>query len=199
MPKFHTFPTLYDECKTISISFLNKHGYLNADQWRSGTITWSRGEGEYKQITGRISIVVDTFSESPYLELDYKLNDKPINYKVQLLNVPSNIGKGVVWFFICPITGKRCRKLYLADTYFLHREAFRGCMYDKQTKSKKWREFQNIFGFAFESDEAYEEIHSKNFKTHYAGKPTKRYQRLMRKIDATNKSISERELLKLFN
>jgi len=78
-------------------------------------------EGEYKQITGSISIAVDTFSESPCLELDYKLDGKPINYKVDLVNVPSNIGKGVVWFFVCPMTGKKCRKLYLVDTYFTSR------------------------------------------------------------------------------
>ena len=94
MPKPNTFPTLFDELKTISISFLNKHGYLRPDQWRRGTITWSRGEGQYKRITGSISIAVNSSSGTPYLELDYKCDGKPINYKVQLVSIPSNIAEG---------------------------------------------------------------------------------------------------------
>jgi len=44
---------------------------------------------------------------------------------------PEYPGKGVIWHFLCPATRKRCRKLYLVDTYFLHREAFNGCFYEK--------------------------------------------------------------------
>src|SRR5687768_1248105 len=133
--KFPTLPTLYDECKTVSISFLNKHGYLKPNQNQSGTITWSRNGNK----TGSISIRVTTQPLSPYLELDYKVNETPVNYQVQLVAAPSNLGKGFVWFFRCPRTEKRCRKLYLVQTYFYHRSAFRGCMYDIQTQSKKSR------------------------------------------------------------
>ncbi len=108
MAKPATFPTLFDECKTFNISFLKSRKYLEPNGWKTGTITWSQGEGEHKRITGSISIEVNTVSESPYIELNYKTNDKPINYQVQLVSIPSNIGKGVVWYFLCPITGKRC-------------------------------------------------------------------------------------------
>lgn len=127
MPKQYTFPNLYDDLKTVSISFLTKHGYLKTNQWQSGVITWSMGGNK----TGSISIRVNTHSQSPYLELDYNCNEVPINYRVQLVSVPSNLGKGVVWYFICPKTNKRCRKLYLVNTYFYHRSAFNGCMYLK--------------------------------------------------------------------
>jgi hypothetical protein len=66
--------------------------------------------------------------------------------------------------------------------------------YLKQTKSKKYREFEKVFGCAFESDDAYEKIYSKHFKTHYAGKPTKRFIKLTNKLRAVNE-ISEREIL----
>jgi len=183
MPKCSTFPTLYDECKTVSISLLKKNGYLKPDQWKNGTITWSRGEGENKQITGSISITVNTETESPYLNLDYKSNDKPIKYRVHLVSIPSNIGKGVVWYFICPRTGKRCRKLYLADTYFFHRSAFQGCFYENQTYSHKNRKLHNYFEKAFGVEKIYERLNSKHFKTHYADKPTKRYLQLLKRID----------------
>ncbi len=80
---------------------------------------------EYKRITGTISIQVNTISESPYTELDYKCDSEPIKYIIYLVSVPSNIGVGKVWYFLCPNTGKRCRKLYMINTYFLHRSAFK--------------------------------------------------------------------------
>lgn len=179
MPKPHTFPTLYDDLKTVSISFLTKHGYLKLNQWQSGTISWSRNGNK----TGSISIRVNTQPESPYLELDYKCNEAPINYRVQLVSAPSNLGKGVVWYFVCPHTGKRCRKLYLADTYFYHRSAFRGCMYEKQTQSKKYRGLSKTLGVYYRADQSYEQLlYKKHFKKQYAGKPTKKYLKLTRQI-----------------
>jgi len=178
MPKPHTFPTLYDEVKTVSITFLTKHGYLKPNQLKAGSVHWSRN-GEN---IGSISIRVCTHSENLFLEFDYKCNQVPIKYKVQLISVPSNLGKGVVWYFVCPRTGKHCRKLYLADTYFYHREAFKGCMYEKQTQSKKSRYLDKMIGAYFKSDKLYSELNEKYFKKTYAGKPTKKYLKLTQQI-----------------
>jgi hypothetical protein len=178
MPKPHTFPTLYDEVKTVSISFLTKQGYLKPNQWQSGTITWSSNGNK----TGSISIQVNTQSEPPYLLFDYKRNEALINYKVQLVSAPSNLGKGVVWYFVCPFVGKRCRKLYLGDTYFYHRSAFKGCMYEKQTQSKKSRYLDKTLGLYFRSEQLFEELNKKHFKKQYAGKPTKQYLKLTQQI-----------------
>jgi len=144
----------------------------------SGTLTWS-SNGEK---TASISITVST-NERPYIELDYKYNDEPRKYKVWLVTIPSNLGKGKVWYFLCPQTHKRCRKLYSIVGYFLHREAFKGCMYDSQTKSKRWRQMDRVYGSYFELDNLYEELYSKHFKTHYNGKPTKRYLKLLKQIN----------------
>ena len=188
MPKPHTFPTLYDDLKTVSISFLTKQGYLKPNQWQSGIISWSRNGNK----TGSISILVNTQSERPYLELDYKCNGTPINYRVQLVLAPSNLGKGVVWYFVCPHTGKRCRKLYLADTYFYHRSAFKKCMYEKQTQSKKSRYLDKTLGVYFRLDQLYENLYKKHFKKQYAGIPTKKYLKLIQEIErAENRSLFE--------
>ena len=190
MPKPHTFPTLFDEVKTISISDLNRWKYLVPKQRISGVISWSRN-GEK---TGSISLAVNNTAVCPFMELDYKSNGTPINYKVYLASTPSNIGKGVVWYFICPRTRKRCRKLYLIDGYFYHRSAFKGCMYEKQTYSPKnrWlcRQFEKFYG----SDKAFSEIYSKHFKKEYNGKPTKRYLKLLKQAKA-GEGISEEALL----
>ena len=178
MPKPYTFPTLYNEALQIDISKLKGWSYLNPEQIKSGTITWSRNGNPI----GSISIQVNTHSEQPYIELDYKYRDEPRNYKVRLVSIPSNLGKGLIWYFLCPQTKKRCRKLYSIGGYFLHREAFKGCMYETQTQSKKYRQLDKILGAYLKSDNLYSELYKKNFKKTYAGKPTKRYLRIMEQI-----------------
>ncbi len=178
MPKPHTFPTLYNEALQIHISKLKGWGYLDPKQIKSGTLNWSRNGNP----TGSISIQVNTHSEQPYIELDYKYRDEPRNYKVRLVSIPSNLGKGLIWYFLCPQTKKRCRKLYSIGGYFLHREAFKGCMYETQTQSKKYRQLDKILGAYLKSDNLYSELYKKNFKKTYAGKPTKRYLRIMEQI-----------------
>ncbi len=178
MPKPHTFPTLYNDALQVHISKLKEWGYLRKGQIRSGTISWSRNGNP----TGSISIKVDTQSEQPYIELEYNFKDEPRKYKVYLTSTPSNLNRGEIWYFNCPQTNKRCRKLYSIGGYFFHREAFNGCMYESQTQSKKYREMERTFGAYFKSDKLYEELYSKHFKKTYAGKPTKRYLRIMEQI-----------------
>jgi hypothetical protein len=113
---------------------------------------------------------------------------------VRLVTMPANIGKGIVWYFLCPNTGKRCRKLYMVDTYFLHREAFKGAMYEKQTHSKYVRGQLRLFEKLFNKENAWEQVYSKYFKKHYKGKPTKRYLKIcMQKNYASD--ISYEDLL----
>jgi hypothetical protein len=128
--------------------------------------------------------------------LNYKYNDEPRKYKVLLVSIPSNLGKGKIWYFLCPQTLKRFRKLYSISGYFLHREAFNGYMYSSQTKSKKWRQIEKVYGCYFDSEKHYRELYSKHFKTHYKGKPTKRYLRLMHQINKAEHFTSyEKEIL----
>jgi len=189
MPKPHTFPTLYNEALQISISKLKEWEYLNPEQIKSGTLNWSRNGNP----TGSISIQVNTSSERPYIELDYKYRDEPRNYKVYLTSTPSNLNRGEIWYFLCPQTNKRCRKLYSIGGYFLHREAFNGCMYETQTQSKKYRQMDKIFGAYFKSDNLYSELYKKHFKKSYAGKPTKKYLRIMEGIQKAE-SITDLEI-----
>jgi hypothetical protein len=178
MPKPHTFPTLYNEALQLHISKLKGWGYLTPGQIKSGTLDWSRNGN----LTGSISIRANTLSERPYIELDYKYRDEPRNYKVYLTSTPSNLNKGEIWYFICPQTNKRCRKLYSIGGCFFHREAFKGCLYETQTQSKKYRALEKTLGVYFKSDELYSELYKKNFKKTYAGKPTKKYLRIIEQI-----------------
>ena len=152
--------------------------YLNPEQIKSGTLTWSRNGNP----TGSISIQVNTHSKQPYIELDYKYRDEPRNYKVYLTSTLSNLNRGEIWYFICPQTKKRCRKLYSIGGYFLHREAFNGCMYETQTQSKKQRDLDKTLRRVFGSETYINEMEKRYFKKTYAGKPTKKYLRIMEQI-----------------
>jgi len=176
MARFPTYPPLLDEVLQISISKLKEWGYLKPHQVMSGTILWSRNDKE----TVKADIKVDTCSN--YIELNYSYNEELVNYRINLVSLPSNIGNGQVWYFECPSTKRRCRKLYLVGKYFLHRTAFEGCMYKKQTKSKSVRKQLKMIDAVFKATELYEQIYSKHFKKSYAGRPTKKYIRLMSKI-----------------
>lgn len=197
MPKPSTLPTLFDEVLQLNISKLKQWGYLQPGQFKSGTLTWSSTRlGGIKEERGSISIRVNTDSPQPYVELDYKFRDEPRKYRVMLASLPSNLGKGRVWYFLCPSTNKRCRKLYSIGGYFLHREAFNGCMYESQTQTKKWREMEKVYGCYFDSDKCYTELYKKHFKKFYNGKPTKRYLKLMETIKQSE-SISYKDIERL--
>lgn len=189
MPRHSTCPTLYDECKVINISSLMRMGYLKPGEWRTGSLTWSRNG----TITSSIGFSGNMFADRPYCELNYTCDGTSIKYEVSLVSVRSNIGKGVIWYFLCPATGLRCRKLYLIGSRFLHRKAFRGCFYEKQTYSARNRWLCRSYEIIFGVEKAYEQIYSKYFKKHYAGKPTKRYQKLVKKINEGSR-INERDI-----
>lgn len=192
MGRTPTFPDLFDECDTIEIRKLAQWGYLQPGQIKNGTITWSRNGIK----TGCIDIGINTQSDSPYLILDYKFRETPINYRVQLVSVPSNLGKGKVWYFLCPLIGKRCRKLYRTGAKFLHREAHPFALYESQTYSHNNRNLVSLFDKKFGSEKAYDQIYSKHFKTHYAGKPTRRYKKLLKQIEVSRSiTISYDELM----
>ena len=194
MAKPRTYPILYDSLSQICISKLKSWGYIGPEKIVLSTLKWSRNGNP----AGSISLTVNTLSKQPYVELDYKYRDEPRNYKVELVSVPSNLGKGLIWYFLCPYTEKRCRKLYLVDGYFLHRDAFKKCMYDSQTKSKKLRGLDKTLAIYFRSNNLYSELHKKHFKKYYAGRPTKKYLRIMRQIEKAE-SIPLEKIKELFS
>ena len=180
MPKNYTFPYLFDENKSLSLTDLKQMGFLKKNKVTYGKIKWKiLGEN-----TSSINIQVKRSEMENYVEFDYTCNNASYNYKVYLVSVKSNLNEGRVLYFQCKFTGKRCRKLHLINGMFQHRTASKIGMYSKQTLSKRVRFFEQFYGAYFESENLYSELYSKHFKTHYKGKPTKKYLRLMQKINS---------------
>jgi hypothetical protein len=178
MPKPLSLPILYDELKTIRISSIKRNGFLRPDQMKSGIFSWTHNG----KVVSRILITASTKPANPFVALRYKYNEVQMDYQVKLESLPSNLGKGSVWYFICPLTKKRCRNLYLISGIFVHREAFPGCMYESQCQSKTYRNIGKTYGAYLIVDELYDQLYKKHFKKIYARKPTKKYLSLMRKI-----------------
>ena len=181
MGRYGNYPTTVEDCLTFRLKSLteNKNTYLTSYGTQRGVTSWSRN-GE---VHSTINIEVTYAEYEAYIIFDYRCSGEPKRYKVNLVSRVSNLGKGEIWFFVCPSTGKLCRKLYLNSGYFLHRTALKNLMYSKQIESKKFRNISKVFGAYFIRDEVYSELYKKYFKTHYNGKPTKRYLRLKNQID----------------
>lgn len=176
MGRYSLLPNLYDEVQTINISDLRKWGYLKPDQILSGVLSWTR-----YGCKDSISIKVDTQSITPYFELTYTCNGEDIRYRIDLVTVPSNLNRGKIYYFLCPIVKKRCRKLYFIGKYYLHREACRG-MYRIQTLSENQKGTVMFMQTVMQGDDSHGNICKKHYKRYYAGKPTKRFQRDWKRI-----------------
>lgn len=181
MPRYANYNTTVEDCLKYRVKSLteNNNNYLKSYGIRSGVTSWTiNGEPHAK-----IDFKVTHTENGTFITFNYRCNGEPINYNVNLISRVSNLGKGEMWFFVCPVTGKCCRKLYLNGTHFLHREAYRGLMYESQLKSHSTRNMLKVFDAVFVSDEVYDELYKKHFKTHYNGKETKRYKKLKNIIE----------------
>jgi hypothetical protein len=178
MANYSNSPFLFDNALQINISKLKEWGYLQPNNWKAGSLNWSRNG----QQTASISIGVSTLEGHEYLHLKYSSDNEPREYKVRLVRKPTNLGFGEMWFFRCFKTGKLCRKLYLIDGYFLHREALKSGFYEKQIQSKYARSLDRNFGAYFKAESLYRERRKKYLKKTYSGKPTKKYLKLSNEI-----------------
>jgi len=178
MSKYPTYPTLYDEVLQINITRLIKWGYIIPEHIIEGELVCSNNQDQLESVF----IYVNTIEE-PHIELEYEYDGETRNYIIQLVSIPSNLGLGEIWYFLCPETNKQCRKLYFINGYFYHREAFKGCMYECQTKSKSYRD--SIFKTFSKSSKCLIEVTKKYSKQSYAGKPTRRYLKLLKKANQT--------------
>lgn len=174
MGRFSKFPTLYEQCKTLSAAKLRKWEYIKPGFMVSGVISWSKNG----QQTGSIAVSVIYTHTFPVAELSYTLNGEERFQTVSLVARPSNLGRGVVWYFVCPKTGLLCRKLFLLGGYFVHRAAANFAFYDNQTLSKSDRVKVRLLEWYHAVDSAEMQIYAKHFKRTYRGKPTKRFLRL---------------------
>ena len=167
------------EAARLELSFLHKKGYFKKGQERRGVLHWNfRGEP-----TGSIAIVSNYFENEVWLRLIYNITDratgkvKEYDYKINLEAVPSNLGKGEVLYFVCPVSGERCRILYRAygSPIWKSREAYKNRLYYTGQKCRKYSRDNERF---FRTKEVLEKLYMMRHTSIYKGKATKRARRI---------------------
>jgi len=166
MPKQSLGGVILDEVPQIDIAFLRECGYMKPNQRAGGTISWATGPS--------IRIEVDMITRF----VAFTGGAEDTTRLVCLEARRSNLGKGLVWFFICPATRKRCRKLYGINDRFLSRHAFPSAMYRSQAESKRdrgLRRYITLAGTTKNPKLVWDLFNRKLYRAYYNGKPTKRY------------------------
>lgn len=174
------------ECEdfpALDIYFLKKYGYLEEGS-RDGVIVWTRGAIESE----RIRIEGYLYEDNPYLLLQYTVTNfrsekKDFRYPVYLASTPCFFGGERFWL-ICPLIwpsgpcGRRVGVLYCASGYFGCRHCYDLAYRSQQETHTGWR---GAFGkILFNPING--QIEALRVK-YWRGKPTKRYLRLLRKLD----------------
>jgi len=129
-----------EDLLTLSITDLKRLGYLVKGATCTGRVTWNRRGRE----VASIGVQTNTAGEIPAVRFYYNANGSPVDYSTPLRFAPSNLNRGGYYYFVCPVTGRSCRKLYLIGSRFVSRFAFRA-LYEKQTKSHAER--AGVYGY----------------------------------------------------
>ena len=164
----------------------------------NGTTTWTTGS------TISFTITKNNFGLS--LVLDYTKTvegeKKDINYSIQIEKLPSNLGEGQIYYFICPFSLERCRILYMGygSLFFKSRKAYRHRLYYPSQLSSNLDKHNDIYWIL---ERRLEKLYIKHPKTHYKGiitKPQQRIERLEQKMqfhDERRWNILPKSLMKV--
>ncbi len=166
----------------IELSYLLKKKILVRGQRNHTSLVWTNAQNEK---VSSIQLLANwTEDEGRYIRLKYTLTKYgtgeqfDYDYKIYLTSVPSNLGKGEVLYFLCPVSNRRCRVLYRAYGYhkWKSREAYDNRLYyECQLSSKLDYANDRYWKLKRQLDKIYEEKYIKYF---YKGKPTKRALRI---------------------
>lgn len=105
---------IVEECYSISISELVRHGFLRIGESKAGSWTWTRW-AEVSFSTTFEANVIDP--ASPFVQLTHIVISQPATYRIRLTTTSPRFGGSRFWF-ACPLLvngrpcGRRVGKLY---------------------------------------------------------------------------------------
>jgi hypothetical protein len=186
-----------NECLFLKVNFYAKN--IRNDYFSfAGSTSWNTGAS--------ISFVLSKDEAGLFLELSYWKTEneekESFNYRVRIVSVLSNLGKGNVYYFICPISGNRCKILYMGygSKYFKCRKAYQHRIYYPCQLSSRLNLSNDIY---WRVERQLETLYPKHPKTHYKGeftRPQKRIKKLEAKMDYHDNmrmSIFSQNILKI--
>jgi hypothetical protein len=149
----------------IELRWMLDNGYFIEGEEKKGIMRWTDG-------SSLIAVAINT-GERISLELFYTIEEQEVNYTINLVRSPSNLGKGKLLYFICPISGEKCRILYKAygSQIFKSRGSYSYKLYyEIQTSSKNYLHTNRYFNL----ERRLEKLYSLRASTTYKGRETKR-------------------------
>jgi len=188
-----------NQCLFINVNFYLKSIRKNIFPF-AGTTSWNTGAS--------ITFFLSKDETGLSLELIYtktiKEEKQNFNYKIKIVPVPSNLGKGNNYYFICPISGKRCKILYMGygSDYFKSRKAYQNRIYYPSQLSSRLNLHNDKY---WSLERGLKTLYTKHPKTHYKGnftRPQKRIKKLVAKMDYHDNmrwSILPKSLMKIMN
>jgi hypothetical protein len=142
-----------------------------------GTITWSSGSS--------IGFTISKNNFDLSVEIEYQKTieglQKPISYKINIETLPSNLGKGEIYYFVCPFSFKRCKVLYMGygSPYFKSRTAYKHRIYYASQLSSRLDKHNDTY---WSLERRLEKLYIKHPKTHYRGEIT-HAQKLIQRLE----------------
>jgi hypothetical protein len=159
----------------LEINHFKKSGVFKANS--SGRLTW--------QNENNLNYNYELIDGQRILKIAYGITRKGVqtncNYIIEIKLIPSNLGKGFNYYFICPVSGQLAKILYLCydSLKFMHRDEYtrrnKRIYYPIQTASKY--EYHDTRYWELER-RTIPKLKIKRGKKCYKGKPTKRALRL---------------------
>jgi hypothetical protein len=172
--------TTVEDCRSVSIAFLKKHGYFCG--YRSGRINWTNAMGEQ---VGSIEVAVNIENRN-YVRFSYTITNRysgekvDYDYEVGLTTTQCHFG-GVRYWFICPLNKnsvpcrRRVGKLYRAGKYFGCRHCY-DLSYKSRNESHSGR--FGIMGSLLDINKRINKLCEQTKYWTYAGRPTRKARRI---------------------
>jgi hypothetical protein len=164
--------------KSYQLSLKTYADCLRARTFFCALTTWNDGS--------KVLVTINHDTATSAMTVEYIYGGRHYKCEIVIVSEISNLGRGLVWFFICAMSGKRCRKLYFVEGLFVHRDAFPGQYYYHQTDSKKWRKSNCLIP---RLNTAMAKLRPDTLRPFYDDKPTKRFLRFCAVSDKYIKKI----------
>jgi hypothetical protein len=170
MGRNNTGGLLSKQCRRIELSYLLESKIIQQGSEVEASLKWTDDSTiniKSKWCNEDIYILLD------YTHTDYEGNKKKLSYRVNITSLPSNLGKGRVLFMVCPLSGRLCRKLFMAygSSYFKSIKAYQNRIYYTGQLSSKLDRANDAYWQVFNR---LKKDKSQRKQSHYKGIETKR-------------------------
>jgi len=186
----NTGNTTIEDYLTLTVKDCKRMGYFVPNAKATGVIKWSRNGNRVAEIGFGTNL-----TGIPVAVLSYTYNGQPIDATISLRFHHSNLTPNAsdtthgYYYFVCPVTGRSCRKLYLVDGHFVSRHALT-VPYAKQNESRYQRSGMLAYISAMHE---LEELTAQKYRRYtYRGKLTpygRKVERLERKHERFDNAI----------